>query len=299
MPKELFPNLFVAGVSRGGTTTLHRLLSSHPDISSGKAKEQWVYNVEQRYANRHSIFQTQYDQENRVRYFLDSTPHYFSGNLLWSARPGNASISLNESAVDRILNDTPNARFIVTLRHPVDRYLSEYVMNRSKEKPDVERTIARHIRHNLDGKAPGHSDYLYMSRFGTFLEQMIEVAGTDNVKVVFLEEWTQDIPSAMDDLFKWLEVRKPNTFVDNQHENSGSKYRRKARGILGIGPGANSRLAKMLHTLDQHLAGEYRTLGDRVGRLPNYWAEWDAERCASEFVQKLSSRRRIRGHRRG
>ena len=38
MKSKFFPNLFIPGAAKSGTTTLHELLNLHPDISMSKVE---------------------------------------------------------------------------------------------------------------------------------------------------------------------------------------------------------------------------------------------------------------------
>ena len=44
MKSKFFPNLFIPGAAKSGTTTLHELLNLHPDISMSKVKEPVFWN---------------------------------------------------------------------------------------------------------------------------------------------------------------------------------------------------------------------------------------------------------------
>ena len=44
MNSKFFPNLFIPGAAKSGTTTLHELLNLHPDISMSTLKEPVFWN---------------------------------------------------------------------------------------------------------------------------------------------------------------------------------------------------------------------------------------------------------------
>lgn len=285
---SVFPNLFIAGVSRAGTTSLHRALTKHPDIASGRAKELWVYNVNDRFPNRERIFQDQFDGCASERYRVDSTPHYFSGQLLWRSRPGSALISENESAIERICSDSRATKFIISLRHPVDRYLSEYFMNRFKKKPDVEASLVAHIKENLLGRVPPHADYLYMSRFGTFLSLLLEHVPSENVKVVFLEEWTKDLEDFTKATSEWLTLSQEIDPTSFEHQNSGAKYRGKSGALVGSFLSREKKLASALGSLEEELESELTSLRELVPRTPEKWRNWEASSTASKLLKSFS-----------
>jgi hypothetical protein len=289
--RQFAPNLFVAGVSRGGTTTLNKALTAHPEITGGNAKEQWVYNVEDRYQSRNEIFVENFSSNQSSKYRIDCTPHYFSGNLLWKSRPGEAAIHERDSALSRIANESPASRFVVSLRHPIDRYISEYVMNRAKGKPDVMPSLSEHVSLNLRGRLAGHADYLYMSRFGTFLQALFELVDRRRVQVLFFEEWTRDVEGTLATLFDWLEIHRLETTETNPHENSGAKYRRKAQTSIGRFRDKKRQLIKSLRELDGELRGEIELVEKAVGFVPKHWKEWSPEYGAEKYLLAMRTAR--------
>ena len=44
MKNKFYPNLFIPGAAKSGTTTLHELLDLHPDISMSSVKEPVFWN---------------------------------------------------------------------------------------------------------------------------------------------------------------------------------------------------------------------------------------------------------------
>lgn len=289
--RECAPNLFVAGVSRGGTTSLNKALIAHPEISGGNAKELWVYNVEDRYRRRNEIFAENFPSDQASKYRIDSTPHYFSGNLLWDSRPGDAAIHEMDSALSRIANESPDSRFVVSLRHPIDRYISEYVMNRAKGKPDVMPSLGKHVTLNLRSRLPGHADYLYMSRFGTFLQDLFELVDRRRVQVLFFEEWTRDVEGTLSSLFEWLDIHNIETTGLNSHENSGARYRRKAGTSIGRFRDRKRQLIKTLRELDEELRGEIELVEKAVGFVPKHWTEWSPEYGAEKYLLAMRAAR--------
>ncbi len=114
-----FPNFFVVGTVRGGTTWLHRQLQSHPQVFMCEPKEPHYFSgVRQRRGSKH------------VPHVLDASDY----RRLFAAagtRPaiGDASTSYlwSERAAEGIHREVPAARIIVVLRDPVDRAFSHYL----------------------------------------------------------------------------------------------------------------------------------------------------------------------------
>ncbi|WP_298579371.1 sulfotransferase domain-containing protein [uncultured Luteimonas sp.] len=113
-------SFLVGGVQKGGTTALASFIAAHPDIALPRQKEahlfddaafdpSWsVADIDARYAMH-------FDAEH-ARLFGDATPIYI----------------LHPVLVRRIAAYNPGMKWILILRHPVERALSHYHMERAR-----------------------------------------------------------------------------------------------------------------------------------------------------------------------
>lgn len=118
---HVLPNFYIIGVVKGGTTSLYNYLIEHPSIQPSVGKEIDYFGE---YYSRginwyrcafpfksHKFFVTKILKKK----FLtgEATPRYFE-------HPG---------VPEKIKKVTPNAKFILLLRNPIDRAYSHYNMN--------------------------------------------------------------------------------------------------------------------------------------------------------------------------
>src|SRR3954452_21837040 len=111
---ERLPNLGIAGVSKGGTTSLFRYLAQHHDICPSEVKEVRYFEP-LRYGEALASIETyarRFEHCAGRRYRMEGTPSYFGGGR---------SVA---SAVRETLGD--DARVLVCLREPVRRCWSWY-----------------------------------------------------------------------------------------------------------------------------------------------------------------------------
>lgn len=118
---EAHVRFLIGGVQKGGTTALAHWLGRHPQVLLPASKEAHVFDapdfdddwsraeINRRYA-RH------YAEHARTRLVGDATPIY----------------CLHERFVQRIARYNPDMRWILLLRDPVERAISQYHMERSR-----------------------------------------------------------------------------------------------------------------------------------------------------------------------
>jgi hypothetical protein len=101
------PNFFIIGAPKSGTTALASYLALHPNVFLSDPKEPHHYNSDL----NHGSF------KNRDKYLS-----LFEDTQACHSAIGEASVwyLYSAEAVNNILNDIPDARFIVMLRNPVD-----------------------------------------------------------------------------------------------------------------------------------------------------------------------------------
>ena len=146
-------DFFIIGVQKGGTTALHKYLSSHPDIQMPLKKEIHFFNNEDidwtspDYAALHKFFD--WTVSGVVR--GEATPAY----IYWSG------------AISRIYEYNPNCKLILCLRHPAYRAYSAYRMYSStnEETLSFENAISEIGRSRVKESPRGlHLVYSYVER---------------------------------------------------------------------------------------------------------------------------------------
>jgi hypothetical protein len=120
------PDFVGLGVQRAGTTWWHHLVTAHPDVVRGREKELHYFH---RYAN---VPFTAADVERYHRYF-PRPPGRLAGE--WS--PGYLS---HFWVPDLLARAAPDARFLVILRDPVERFRSGLLLQSQTRPPSFSRT---------------------------------------------------------------------------------------------------------------------------------------------------------------
>jgi hypothetical protein len=184
-----WPNLFVVGAPRAGTTSLWRYLDGHPEIWMAPIKEPNFFSGVRRPLNPGV-----HDEASYLRLFEPGAS---------SELRGEASVSylLTEGAPDRIKQVSPEARILISLRDPVERAYSSYWLLVRVGRED--RPFSEAVRDGLAGR-PRHSIVhagFYTDAVGRYLDTF-----PGAVHVLFLEQLARDPRGEMRRVFDFLGV---------------------------------------------------------------------------------------------
>jgi hypothetical protein len=130
--KNMIPDFYIVGAMKSGTTTLHHILSRHPEICMSIPKETFIIDRDDYRVHKH--FRAEYPNEWLA---LDWTQRKEQLNILYAdtfkshtepQRKGEASTSYLVSPVapERIHHINPESKIIIMLRDPVERTYSNY-----------------------------------------------------------------------------------------------------------------------------------------------------------------------------
>lgn len=224
MPRPLFPNLFIIGAMKAGTSSLHEYLHQHPQIFMSRFKEP-------QYFAPHTLrWGQEWGQGNPypepgaawyLRLFADAGDVKYAGesSVSYSARPW------VEGCERRIHAFNPHARIIYAMRDPVERALSHYWHFVTEGREDLDPLAAVKRR----------TDYLARSNYAMQLRPYLETFGADRVFTLTLEELSDNPADLFRRLFDWLGVDSRVTInVDDKHNVRGDLCRRTRRGMVWL-----------------------------------------------------------------
>jgi Sulfotransferase family len=184
--KGTWPNLFIVGAVKAGTTSLHRYLAQHPDVFMSPVKEPHFFSDVD--PHRQGFDASSYEQlfarsrNEKVR--GESSPLY-----LW-----------DPSTAHRIRSACPDAKIIIMLRHPVIRAYSHYLMDVQQGRQKL--AFAQAIQRELDRP---HHLYVELGRYCVQVARYL-AAFEDRVLVILSEEFFQDVRVYLKAVFGFLGV---------------------------------------------------------------------------------------------
>lgn len=188
------PNLFIPGFPKSGTSSLHTMLIQHIEISGGKKKEPHTYSWDNRYKERFSFFKQEY-KNLKAKYILDSSTTYM----------------VSSNALDRIMEDSPKAKFIIMARDPVDRIISHY--NWLSSLGYVNKLFIHEIKEFANVKfeykkvyGGNYKAYVDFSKYGEHLERMLCKIPNDQLFFLTFEDFINNSEMKMLELGNFLEL---------------------------------------------------------------------------------------------
>ncbi len=196
-------NLYLIGAPKTATTSLARWLSRHPDIFWSNPKEPNYWAADYPRVRARLGFET---LENYEKLYASSEAQAarFRGD-------GSTQYLYSATAVPSIVSATPDARFVVGLRNPVDLLVS-YHRTQLVSLNEVEPDFGRAWRRSLSGQFseasldPKLVDYPFVGKLGAALERLFSNVPRDRVHLVFFDEIITDPPTVWDELLRWLDL---------------------------------------------------------------------------------------------
>lgn len=189
MNSERYPNLFVIGAMKCGTSSLHNYLNCHTDIGMTAAKEVDYFSG--------------HNSTKSLDWYLDQ----FDPAYLWrgesSQNYSKAHDPFHRGAPKLMATLCPNARLIYLVRDPIERYRSHLVENYTGETEDI-------IKHNLS-----IDTYVKTGLYHFQLLAFLEYFPLEQILVVDSDDLHKDRLATMNRIFGFLglaHMEDPKTF---------------------------------------------------------------------------------------
>ena len=219
----MWPNFFIIGAGKAGTTSLYYYLKQHPQIFMSKAKEPKFFALK-----GHSLdFRGPHDERIRSGTTTELSDYLA---LFREARDaiaiGEASTIYldDERAPGAIAARVPGARLVAILRHPAERAFSAFqhlVRDRYEPLPTFEEGLAAEEQRMRDG---WYMQYEYKGRgfYARSLKRYLARFDPARIRIYLYEDFVERPLWLLSDLFGFLGVDPDFTpDISTRHNVSG------------------------------------------------------------------------------
>lgn len=201
---DRFPDFFLVGAPRCGTTALSRYLADNPQVCFSRPKEPHYFAL---LAPDSSL------ADLETAYLSRHFAHHHAGHR--AIGEGSVSYLYSPHAIERILAVNPDARFIAMLRNPLEMLPSYHLRMLFILCEDVEdfaaawrlqdaRARGEHVpRHCIDARL---LLYREVARYGVRIERLYRVAGRERCHVVVFDDLARDPAAVYREVLKFIGV---------------------------------------------------------------------------------------------
>jgi len=216
--QEKWPNFFIVGTVKGGTTSLWNYFKQIPGICMSKRKEP-------KYFARLLTGENQITNKNDyLAQFEDVKNAIAIGEA--------SSVYLSDPVSAKLIHEKiPHAKIIISLRDPVERIFSGYFLRVARGR--FQGTFVEFVKQELKN-VPKNQEYKLGLQIGIYaddVKRFLYVFGQKQVKIIIFEEWINNVKKTVQDLLNFLEINYQ--IHDDFDDSAFNTYEQKK---LGIGP---------------------------------------------------------------
>ncbi len=208
-------DFFIVGAPKAGTTSLYYYLNEHPEIEMSTQKETDFFSDSA--IQKHGLYYGRKRIDTLEKYHdLFSTTQ--------EKKYGEASVSylFYEDVPEKIKAYNSKGKIIIMLRNLVDRTFSHYLMDYRLGL--ISCTLEEVIESKSYNKKSKlfYQQYIELSLYFNQVKRYLEIFGSENVHIIFYQDFKNDIEVVMKRVYHFLEVdskfkpkveKKHNTFI--------------------------------------------------------------------------------------
>ncbi|WP_193162913.1 sulfotransferase family protein [Microbulbifer hainanensis] len=221
------PDFVLIGAMKAGTTSLYRMLDTHPDLFLTQPKEPEYFS--QKFGD--DGFYSWYSS-----LFLDAKPNQLCGEC----STGYSRACVYKEVPERLHQENPDVRILYLLRHPAERCWSHYLHRMN------ERVAAGSKSLPFEEAIKEYPEILDASLFFKQIDRYTNFFPRSQIHVLLFEDLLQDVHIAMEKIFNFLGVSRM-VDVKMEHANPAGDLtgRREMRSIWEKAKSTNAgKLAK-------------------------------------------------------
>ena len=184
MKKTPVVNLMIIGAQKSATSSLFDLLKSHPQMAPCLTKEPQFFSHDSEWRKHVDKYEAKFPKK--------------IGQIAFEASTSYSSYPHHETEVWKKIHEyNPDAKIIYILRNPVDRIISGhrflYKRGFTGEK-------------NINKFLENHDYHINLSKYYLQIHPYIETFGSENVQILFFEDFVENIDSIKMSVANFLQI---------------------------------------------------------------------------------------------
>lgn len=252
---ETWPNFFIAGAGRSGTTSLYEYLKPIDHIFLSEIKEPNYFSVS--IAPDILLTKPIRDKKKYLSLFRNVTNEIAIGEAsptyLWDPK------------TPKLIHETiPDAKFIVILRNPIERAYSHYLflVSLGSESSDFSTAIKKSLKFRNDYRGR----IIELGRYGEQLSSYLDIFRKEQIKILIFEEFFKNSRIHLKEVIQFLgikyDVDKIN--IENQYNQFSIPKNKMAQNMM-----QSSTLRKMgKNLIPRKMLSEIKKLLDKQVSKP-------------------------------
>ncbi len=196
---EKWPNFFIVGAPKAGTSSLYTYLDSIPGIFMSMPKEPNYFSVKTISENSHTVMKPIRDKSK----YLDLFKKVKDEKIIGEASPS----YLSDPEAPKLIHEiAPEAKIIISLRDPVERTFSYYLMfirggfMKDSFHDEVQKALKLVRIYNK------RSLRLETGLYAEDIQRYHDIFGPEQVKIIIFEEFINDVKKTMKDILSFLDI---------------------------------------------------------------------------------------------
>lgn len=213
---NLWPNFFIVGAAKSGTTYLYASLRQHPDVFMAKPKEPHFFSQVNPPSRLNWHFEAIIDPQRYLGLFAGAGGFRAIGEA-------STSYLIHPEVPRRIRKQVPDAKIIISLRDPLERAYSHYLMHvrEGVQTLPFYDALKQDMGRTEMGWAISHF-YVEKGRYATQLGRYLESFGPEQVKIVLFDDVKQNPRATLLEIAKFLDLDpEPMNRIDAAEARNG------------------------------------------------------------------------------
>ncbi len=193
---ERWPNFFIVGAPKSGTSSLYEYLKSIPGIYMSTEKEP-------NYFSAVSVAKNNLLKPMDKKRYLGLFKNVKNEKIIGEASPNYLA---DPEAAKLIHQVSPNAKILISLRNPIERVFSNYLMYKGVGR------VSGSFREIIENEFKNEFDYgdvrlkLHTGKYYADVKRYLETFGNNNVKIIIFEEFFEAPKNSFNEILKFLHL---------------------------------------------------------------------------------------------